>query len=336
MVCYSTEQGLGYLAKSFYDAGVVQEATLVSHRCRQSHPEWYGSNAIQLRKFPIVGNPGVDGVLERVDLMLFFETAFDWSFLDVCKNHGVKTVCMPMHEWFPRDKMDAFNGYLCPSVLDVDMFPEGSPLFVPPVDPTTWNLRKRARRFLHNAGNVGSNWHKGTLEVLRAVRHLKSDLTLTVRSQDTKELDKVLAESPGVEDDPRVTIQRGSVPYDQLFEGYDALVSPEKYNGLSLPLQEARAAGLLVITTDRYPTNTWLPHGPMIPPVKQFQSAIGPGYLPFLRSEVDPKTVAKVMDDWYDADVEEYSLSGKAWAEDNSWATQKTRCLELLEGFLDG
>ena len=36
-------------------------------------------------------------------------------------------------------------------------------------------------------------------------------------------------------------------------------VFPEKFNGLSLPLQEARAAGMLVLATDRFPMNTWLP-----------------------------------------------------------------------------
>ena len=49
MVSYATEQGLGYLAKSFYDAGVIDEVLLISYTARGTrpmHPKWYNGKAV--------------------------------------------------------------------------------------------------------------------------------------------------------------------------------------------------------------------------------------------------------------------------------------------------
>lgn len=333
MTCYATEQGLGYLAKSFYDAGLISEVILIPHRCRQFHPEWYKDCPhVVLQQYPIHSMPEVRDMLSRLDIMLFFETPFDWDFPHTCRAAGVKTVMMPMHEWFPRDPARRiFDLYLCPSALDVSYFP-GNPLWTPPVNPATWRQRTTVRRFLHNAGNAGSNWHKGTLELLKAVPYIRPEIRLTVRCQDCEELAKILNQAPDIRGFPQVEIVDGSIPYSELFSGdHDAYVAPEKYNGLSLPLQEARAAGLLVITTNRYPANTWLPQEPLIPVASTYQSAIGPGYIPFVSSIVHPEAIAETMNAWYGRDITEYSLQGKAWAEENSWAAKKPALMEILE-----
>ena len=41
MVCYAYCQGLGYLAKSFYDAGLIDEVLIYHHGGAILHPEWY-------------------------------------------------------------------------------------------------------------------------------------------------------------------------------------------------------------------------------------------------------------------------------------------------------
>ena len=252
MTAYATEQGLGYLAKSFYDAGVIDNVILIHHGKRETHPEWYDNRAIPITSFPIGNKPGIASMLDELDVMLFFETPFDWDFPDVCRAHNTKTICMPMYEWFPKARVNTFDLYLCPSLLDCDYFP-GNPLFQPPVDPNTWKLRTTAKTFLHNAGNVGHRNHKGTLELLKSVEYIKSDLTLTIRTQDKSTFNKLLKQVPQVRDNPKVNLQLGAIPYAELFTSHDVLVAPEKFNGLSLPLQEAYAAGMLVITTDRYP-----------------------------------------------------------------------------------
>ena len=332
MTAYGTDQGLGYLAKSFYDAGVSSEILLVHHGKRKTHPEWYNNQAVDITKMPIKGKE-VGKVLQAIDIMLFFETPFDWNLPNLCTKYGVKTVMMPMYEWYPKDKLGVFDLMLCPSRLDQDYFP-GSPLFQPPVDPSTWSLKTEARRFVHNAGNVGHRQHKGTLELLHAVKYIESDLTLTIRAQDVPYFNTLLAKVPGIVENPRVNLELSTVPHEDLYRSHDVAVVPEKFNGLSLPLQEAYAAGLLVMTTNRYPANTWLPTQPMIPVESTHKAKIGGGYLEFDECVLDPRTIAATMDEWYGKEITGYSLEALRWARLHSWELQKPKLMEILEGVL--
>lgn len=330
MVAYATEQGLGYLAKSFYDAGIVERVLLIYHGKNTTYPEWYGNKAIPITQLPIRG-PSVDAFLREVDLVLFFETAFDWHFPDVCRSHGVRTVCIPMYEWFPKRRREAFDGFLCPSLLDVDYFP-GNPFFQPPVDPSTWKLRTRAKRFVHNAGHIGHRGHKGTLELMRAAKFIGSDLSLTIRCQEPKAFDRLLANVPEIKKNPRVSLEPGAIPREDLYSSHDVMVAPEKFNGLSLPLQEAYAAGLLVMTTNRYPANRWLPAAPLLPVESVHKASISGNYFTFEESMVNPRAIAEKMDEWYDQEIAVYSLSGREWGIENSWEAKKATCLSLLRG----
>jgi hypothetical protein len=38
------------------------------------------------------------------------------------------------------------------------------------------------------------------------------------------------------------------------------------------------------------------------------------------------------VDAWYGADLTEYSLSGRVWAEAHSWGVLRPKYLEVLEG----
>ena len=332
MTAYGCEQGLGYLAKSFYDAGVIDEVMLIHHGQRATYPSWYDNKALSITRMPIKGSE-VNALLDRIDVMLFFETPFDWSLPALCKKHNIKTVCMPMHEWFPKTRVNTFDGYLCPSLLDMEYFP-GNPLFQPPVEPNTWRLRSTANTFLHNAGNVGHRNHKGTLELLKASEFIESGLTLTIRCQDTRLFAKLLKEAPQVKSNPRVDLRIGAIPYEELFAHHDVYVAPEKFNGLSLPLQEAYAAGMLVMTTDRHPHNKWLPTEPLIPVESYHEASIGGSYFSFREATVNPQTIAKTMDDWYGKDITGYSLGAREWGKQNSWEEKKNTFLSLMKGFV--
>jgi len=324
-VGYATEQGLGRLMKSFFDAGCVDKVMVFRHTSprRKTHMEWYPEGTVELVGRPFGGSE-VDAFTRSVDLMLFFETPFDWSYVTYCRDKGTKTVLMPMYEWTPLRWPAKPDALVCPSVLDLDyfngQFPEGLCEFIPvPVDPSTWKLRTAARKYLHNAGNVGHREHKGTRQLLEALPHVESPLELTVRAQDTAAMSRILLGCKGVADDPRLKVEMGEMPYENLWGEHDVYVAPEKFNGLSLPLQEARAAGLLVMTTDRYPANTWLPREPLIHVTRTERASVGGQYLSFEECVLSPRDIAKVMDSWYEKDVTEYSLSGKLWAENNSW-----------------
>lgn len=334
-VCYATTQGLGYLAKSFYDAGIITDVMVFRHpgSSRITQMGWYPKDTIELVKRPFRGRE-VERFLDHIDVMLFFETPFDWSFLKTCRLRGIPTVLIPMYEWYPKNPPHTFDSMISPSLLDKKYFPDSTFLFLP-VNPTKWKQRDIASRFLHNGGYLGCREHKGTRQLLEAVPYLNSDLQLTVRSQHPA-LQRIVRDVfKGKEKEyPNLKIEIGQIPYDSLWEGYDVLVAPEKFNGASLPLSEARAAGMLVITTDRYPTNTWLPKEPLIPVTNERKARTTRGHLEFVESLVDPKDIAATMNKWHSRDITNYSLAGKKWAEENSWEVLKPLYLAELERVL--
>lgn len=333
-VCYATTQGLGYLAKSFFDAGVVTDVMVFRHPHgnRPSHMEWYPKGTLELTKRPFVGEK-IERWLDDLQAVIFFETPFDWLFVKRCKERGVKTVIIPMYEWFLQKPPCIFDKFINPSLLDQDYFPHGE--FIPiPVDETKCGLRVEAKRFLHNGGNLGCRGHKGTLELMQAMKYVKSNLSLTIRSQDVRGLRKLITQVPEIENDPRVRFEYGEISYENLFTGYDVLVAPEKFNGLSLPLQEAYASGLGVITTDRYPTNTWLPKELLIPIERYQRAQTMSGHLEFDEAIVSPQAIAETLDNWHGKNITSYSLSGKSYGELNSWDILRPRYLAALESCL--
>ena len=325
---YATEQGVGHLAKSFYDASVITHPAIFLHDQRKNHLDWYPEGTPTFETVPFAG-PKVDAYVRSVDVLMFFETPWDWSLLRYCKERGVKTVLVPMYEWFPRRPEYLPDKFICPSLLDYDYFRHHNAEFIPvPVD-VSWQLRTKARRYLHNAGGIGFREHKGTRELLLAMKYVKSDLQLTVRSQDEEGLRKILLETNTITNG-RIKVEFGNKQYKDLWQDYDVLVAPEKFNGLSLPLQEARAAGMLVMTTNRFPMNTWLPTDPLIPVSKQFRTRIADHLQEIDECVMEPQTIARIMDLWYDRDISDYSLGGREWATQNSWQALKPRWLEGL------
>lgn len=339
---YATEQGLGHLMKWFYDNGVTTDPVIFTHNKHQNHFDWYPAHTPRLFPRQSFGsNKTVSDLVDQVQVFLFFETPFDWSFISLCRQRGVKTVLVPMYEWTPREWPVKPDAVFCPSKLDQDYFqaefPTASPYLPIPVDHTTWQYRTCARRWLHNAGNIGHREHKGTRQLLEAVPYVKSsEWRLTVRAQDSKALQSILEGCPEAATDKRVTIENHPIPYANLFNNYDVYIAPEKFNGLSLPLREAYAAGLLVQTTDRYPHNTWLSRPPLIHVSKYQCACISRNYREFYEAIVDPKDIAAKIDSLIGSDISGYSIQARQWANDNSWEKLKPVWLEEFKAVVEG
>lgn len=336
MVCYATTQGLGHLAKSFFDAGVVTDVIVYRHpHGTPSHMEWYPEGTLEITGRTIAG-PDVERFLDDIDIMLFFETPFDWNFPNRCHERGVKTAIIPMYEWFlekPRHKFDLF---INPSLLDQKYFPQGVHIPIPVEDHITWTRRTTAKKFLHNAGNVGSRNHKGTVELLESLKYVKSNLDITFRCQKHELFQKLVHEyGHGMGDNISIDYATGEILRSKLFAPeFDVYVAPEKYNGLSLPLQEAFASGMMVMTTDRFPTNQWLPTEPLIPVSARRTAQTMSGHLKFEESVVDPVQIAHCLDVWNGMDIEKFSLEGENYRSENTWDVLKPRYIEALESIL--
>jgi hypothetical protein len=355
---YATEQGLGYLAKSFYDNEVIDNVVVVEHSRHPTQRTWYPTISSREDSRGAIGHVHIKerNVLQtaarylasRVDVMLFFESPFDWGIVQHCRKAGVPTVLMPMYECFPEAYMGLrFDLYLCPSRLDFEYFsvwrrgdPESqhqyvSPdgwqsmyLPVPAPSDVPWKKRDTARVFVHNAGHGSFQDRNGTEKLLAAWRYVTKPIHLIVRSQTTQLFTDQKVErnaAGGV-----LEFRPGTCPRDKLWDEGDVFVFPESFNGLSLPLQEARASGMLVLTTDRFPNNTWIPRECLIPTIGSTRSRISGSYLPFERAEIAPEDIARVMDGWYDRNISTYSLQGREWATENSWAVYGHRYREVL------
>ncbi len=341
-LCYATDSGLGILAKSFVDNKIITHPYIVRHGHHHTHEEWYPGA-------PVTANLRADHakILEfarGMDLMFFQETPFLWELLPFCKQHGVKTVLQPMYECEPKRLPYEPDLFLCPSLLDLQYFsrtpsawvgmdlpgsmvfadPKYRSLYLPVPVEMPWKLRTKAEVFVHNAGHGGLKGRNGTAELLASFMHVKSKAEFLVRSQR-----RVLFDDD-VEGRLKWQVDQ-TVPYDQLYSEGDVFIFPEKFNGLSLPLQEAYASGMLVMTSDRFPNNTYLPREPLIP-VSQYETTnISPRCNDFQSAIIEPRAIAETIDRWYGRDISEFSLRGKKWAEKNSWAVLGPRYKKVLE-----
>jgi len=179
-----------------------------------------------------------------------------------------------------------------------------------PVDITKLNprIRKRAEIYVHNAGNGGLGGRNGTKELLEALQYVKSPIKLILRSQVPLK----------VPNDPRIDYRQGT--FDNIWDEGDVFVFPEKFNGLSLPIQEAFASGMVVMSTDRYPFNTWLPKEPLIPVDNYKKEKIA---CEFDSAVLSPIKIAETIDSFYGRDIVELSKRGVDWGVDNSWTKLK-------------
>lgn len=305
-VVLATDQGLGYLAKAFYDNGIVDIVHIKEHSSRKTHYEWYPDRVSE------------EELLEKCDTLIFFETPFNWKLIPMARERGIKTILMPMYECtqypFPYEPDQVW----CPSALDYQFYTErGQSNCVQVQVPVAVKhaTRLKACTFVHNAGNGGLGGRNGTKELIEAIKHVKSPIRLIIRSQVP------IKEVP----DERIEYRVGN--FDDIWSEGDVFIFPEKFNGLSLPLQEAFASGMAVMAGNRFPTNTWLPKEILIPVSGYHQEKIA---VPFECAEYTPEDIAKTIDDWYGKDIEHLSLLGKEFGEKNSWNIQKKRLRDLL------
>lgn len=330
-ICYATPSGLGHLAKMFYDNGIVSRILIIEHG---NYPmfteEWYPQNV----RFNPRNSKEQKQFLDGLDIILVFESLMGHkSLIEDAKKRGIKFAIIPMYEWTPHKIPVTPDLVICPSDIDTDCFthypnirlniPAPNEVDVP------WRQRTHAIEFVHNAGHGQAGFAKGTPETLEAFNHTRSDAKLLVRYQHGRpDLGELVQRYKG---HPKITIEAGDKSYSELFNTGDVYINAERYNGLSLPLQEACSAGMLVMTTDRYPTNTWLPDGPLFPPEYYERHTVTNE---IDRAKVDPKTIANYIDTWYGKDIFDYSVYGLEWRQKNSWQALKPKYMEAFDDLI--
>ena len=311
-IVLATNQGLGVLAKDFFDNGVIDKVLIKHHSSRENHHEWYGKKGKWLQP------ENYEWFFNGLDSVIYFEDPFEWKLLLKAREKGVKNILCPMYECtrypFPYEP----DLLLCPSLIEMDLYKGKNTVFSQIPVNEKWKLREKAKVFVHNAGNGGLGGRNGTKELIEAMKYVKSPIKLIIRSQS---LDLKC-------DDPRVEIRKGQFEHKDLYNEGDIFIFPEKFNGLSLPIQEAYASGMPIMSTNRYPFNTWLPNELLIPVKGYKKETIA---VEFDSAIIDPKDIAETIDRWYNKDITKYSLMGKEWGEKNNWSNLKKEYEKYLQ-----
>ncbi|MDX1953697.1 MAG: glycosyltransferase [Verrucomicrobiota bacterium] len=203
----------------------------------------------------------IKNAIEGLEGLLILER-HDWvpDLLKIAREKGVRTVCVPMWEWF-RGHLSEWRDcdlFACPNkfcVQIVQSYGFRNAVYLP------WaldleKLPKRsiagpARHFVHNAGLVDADDRKGTRDTIKAFAKVKrTDLRLTVRMQKEAELPK---------HDERVQIEIGNQEsLADLYSVGDAAIQPSKMEGLGFMVLEPVCSGIPVITTNYPPMNEWV------------------------------------------------------------------------------
>ena len=316
-IAYAAHTGLGILAKQFYDNNVITDVVIVSHTSQGVKPGFYPENTyiidcrfdqptqvkINPDHDPFIQNHGkyILNYLENLDILFLFETSFFsniWYILKYMKNRP-KIVMMPMYESTCYQWNDTLQIYpdllICPSALD-------------------YNFYKHLGWFNKDG------------------RDIKSCQINVPVSVDWKErsVAKTFVHNAG---NGSYADRNGTIDYSKLWSEGDVFVYPERFNALSLPLNEARAAGMYIIAGDRFPINKWIPKEGLIP-VRDYNN-INAGVHNIASANYNISCIAKKIDETYNKDISNYSRDGYKWSIGNSWNTLKPQYTDVLEGLLN-
>ena len=313
--------GLAVQAHTFWKNLYQISEVMVVLSGQRDNPLIYPKGKICERGMP--GLEEIDKFLGKIDVLIAFETPYNWNLFSRAKKKGIKTVLIPNYEWsaeFPPVEPDL---YLCLSKLDYDLMPENKKYLPMPIDrnESQFKLRKKAQTFVFNNGNGGTNKRNGIDEFLEAIPLVKANVNFLIRSQvPIKEIN-----------DKRVKVELGSIPHEELFKQGDVFVFPHKFDGLSLPIQEALSAGMPVLTTDFYPHNTYLPKEWLFKPASFRKARMGPETREIDVALITPSAIARKIEQWAGKDITKESKMADKIAETFDWDILRDKFTKLFE-----
>jgi len=315
LIARACNSGLGSLSREFADHLNPKKVLITSNGVFKTFPERYARFETQIAR---PGLPFMDGekdwLVKDIDVLLSIETFYDWSIIAHCRRAGIKTALITMCEMTPELLPRNPDLFLCPSKLDYDIFKRfGIQRQYIPIPLNTeklvWRRRAKAEVFIHSASHGGMNNRKGTHLLIEAMKYVRSPISLIIYSWIPFECD-----------DSRVKIRLQNFEnYWQVWKEGDVLAYPQDYNGICLPIVEAMASGLGVITTDIYPFNEYMPKELLFKPKEMYRTRAQFGAIEMDAAKIDPHDIAVKIDEVYGMDLGKFSDYGKKWAYKNSW-----------------
>ncbi len=227
-------KGLGNMTWEFCNHIKPVKIMLIENKFT-NHSERFPGGIIINTKRP--SDIQLEEFLEGLDIVITIETPYNKDLFLIAKRMGVKSVMIPMFE-FLNPKWLKPDLYLCPSKLDYDVA-QGNKIHLPwPVNNKVLKRRRpeKAETFLFNTG-MGGVLNRNSVDEMHNAVKLCNGIKFIVNKQKHSEVDN----------------------YWDLWKEGDIFAFPHKFGGLSLPIQEAMACGLPVISVDYYPFNEYLP-----------------------------------------------------------------------------
>lgn len=326
IVGWNTASGLGYLNRDAAKHMKVSKWLIPKH---QRFPELPApESGCEIRR---CGTPDfatkppeslVDWLTDDIDLVLFFEHPYWRRLPETLQQRGVFTVLVPMYEWLPpdcREWVDGFDLLLCPtaqcfrfctSTLSDERRVEyqGWPI---DIDRLHYRKRERCERFLFIHGTGGFKDRKGGTIVAEAAR-LCPHVPLTVFTQTDSGMQSGNMQS--VKWPAHVDVRHAVDDPTTLFAEGDVLLCPSRFEGLGLPLLEAQASGMPIVTTDGAPMNEYEPFATVRASTRQMS----------VRNTIKaydacPQHLAEIMADTLGTSVSDASEQARRFAETRSW-----------------
>jgi glycosyltransferase involved in cell wall biosynthesis len=265
---------------------------------------------------------------DGLDALYTAETAYDWRFPPIAREHGCRTILHSMPELHAPHLTELVDRVWLPTPWRAEHHPD-APLVPIPVALDRWPTVTAADpedgplRVLHVAGHAAAMDRNGTRLFAEAIRWCTEPMHITVRSQDPA----VPAPQPfGPVTVEVVTETAGE--YWEAYSGHHVLVMPRRYGGLCLPAQEAMAAGLALVMPNVSPNGWWpalLVEGGRGP---QFQAPCGP----LDTFAADPRHLAHVLDRLARdrGNLSAQQVAARLWAIGSSWETLLPYWQEML------
>jgi len=324
-VCRVDNGGLANLAYDYWKNlhEITKVLTILSEAAYQNltrYPE-----QIICQNYPTLEQ--IDKFLTDIDVVLAFETPYNWNIFSMAKDRGIKTVLIPNYEWTEEKPPIEPDLYLCPSMMERDIYkfyPTKSEYIQSPIDRKIFKfkLRTKANTFIFNNGHGGTAGRNGMAILAQAIPLVKKDVKFLIHSQ---------VAIPEITD-PRVTVKLGDTKgRAELYEEGDVMVFPRMFGALSLPTWEALSCGIPVLSTDIFPFNEMLPKEWFFRPTetKQFrtssQNRMINAYIAY------PQTLADKIDEWAGKDITEDSKKADEITEQFSWNNSKDKILQCLQ-----
>ena len=324
LVARLDDGGLGSLSLDFYKY-LEPTKVLGINGSYENHPNKFPNCIVAEMGIPTLAQ--IDEFLKDLDLILTFESPYNWNLISEAKKRGIKSVIIPNYEWTTNIPPVEPDLWLCPSKLDLKIFKdEGrNAEYLPiPTDRTKipFRLRTKAKTFVFNNGHGGSIGRNSAREMIEAISRVKSDVKFIVRSQ--VQINNML-------NDGKTTFQFGENKKEGLWNEGDVFVFPHKFDGLSLPIQEAMAAGMPIITTDFFPHNEYLPKKFLFAPDDVGRAKLCEECREIEMCYIYPRLLAEKIDEVAGMDITETSLEMNRLAEEQSWNKMLPKYNSLFE-----